>query len=88
MKSMFRIATCVAVLTAGVSLAEAAQGKCSRVRAQGEGITKEIATEMAKMNLNFRIATKGSKATGAASVTCGAPGPLLWTSCVAQQRAC
>ncbi len=88
MKSVFRIAACVAVLMAGVSLAEAAQGKCSRVQAQGEGITKELATEVAKMNLNFSIATKGSKATGAAKVTCGAPGPLMWTSCVAQQRAC
>ncbi len=88
MKKMFRAAACVGLLTAGVGLAEAAQGKCSRVQAQGEGVTKEIATEMAKMNLSFTIATKGSKASGAASVTCGAPGPLMWTSCVARQRAC
>jgi hypothetical protein len=65
-----------------------ASAACSRVTAQGEAITKELATEMAKINLNFAIASKNAKGKGAVKVTCGAPGPLAWTSCKAQQSAC
>jgi hypothetical protein len=65
-----------------------ASAACSRVTAPGEGVTKELATEMAKINLNFAIATKNAKGSGAVKVTCGAPGPLAWTACKAQQRAC
>jgi hypothetical protein len=65
-----------------------ASAACSRVTAQGEAVTKELATEMAKINLNFAIATKSAKGSGAVKVSCGAPGPLAWTSCKAQQRAC
>lgn len=89
MKTSFRLivgACAVAgfALVAGTDV----QAACSRVSAKGEALTKEIATEMAKVNLGFAIAAKGAKAAGKASYTCGAPGPLLWTSCTAKQRAC
>jgi hypothetical protein len=66
----------------------AAQAACGRVSAQGEGLTKEIAQEVAKMNLEFAVVAKGAKAAGKAALKCGAPGPLLMTSCTAKQRAC
>jgi hypothetical protein len=65
-----------------------ASAACSRVTAGGEAVTKELATDVAKMNLNFAIASKNAKGKGAVKVTCGAPGPLAWTACKAQQRAC
>ena len=40
------------------------------------------------MNLEFAVAAKGAKAAGKAALKCGAPGPLLLTSCTAKQRAC
>ena len=64
------------------------EAACTRVSAQGEAITKEIAGEMAKMNLEFAVAAKVAKAAGKAALKCGAPGPLLLTSCTAKQKAC
>jgi hypothetical protein len=89
MKAMYRFGVGACAL-AGLVLAVGTdvQAACSRVSAQGEALTKEIATEMAKVNLEFAIAAKGAKAAGKATTTCGAPGPLLWTSCTAKQRAC
>ena len=71
-------------LVAGID----AQAACSRVSAQGEGVTKEIAQGVAKMNLEFAVAAKGAKAAGKAALKCGAPSPLMLTSCTAKQRAC
>ena len=65
-----------------------AEAACSRVSAQGEGLTKELAQEMAKMNLEFAAMSKGAKGSGRVAMKCGAPGPLLLTSCTAKQRAC
>lgn len=89
MKAIYKAAL-GACAVAGFALAVGTdvQAACSRVSAQGEGITKEIATEVAKMNLEFAVATKGAKAAGKVATKCGAPGPLLLTSCTAKQRAC
>jgi hypothetical protein len=65
-----------------------AQARCSRVSAQGQGLTKELARDMAKMNLDMAVAVKGAKSTGAVAYKCGAPGMLMLTSCTAQRRAC
>jgi hypothetical protein len=65
-----------------------AEARCSRVTAQGEGLTKELAQDMAKMNLEFAVVSKGAKSAGKVSYKCGAPGPLSLTSCKAMQRAC
>lgn len=88
MKNMDKllVGACAAgfVLVAGTD----AEAACSRVSAKGEGLTKELAQEMAKLNLNFAIAGKGAKAAGKVSYKCGGPGMLLLTSCTAKQRAC
>lgn len=86
MKGMLRAGVALCALVGVVATAEA-KAKCYAVRAQGEGLTKELATEMAKINLNFSIAAKGTKATGPVRVSCS-PGAMVLTSCVAQQRAC
>ncbi len=65
-----------------------AQAACTRVSAQGEGLTQDIAREMAKINLDFMVAAKGAKSAGAVNYKCGAPGMLMLTSCTAKQRAC
>ena len=89
MKSMHRVLlgvcafACLALL-AGTDV----QAACSRVSAQGEAVTKELAQEMAKMNLEFAVLAKNAKASGKVAMSCGAPGPLLFTSCTARQRAC
>ena len=64
------------------------QAACNRVAVQGEGLTPELAKEVAKMNLEFEVAAKNAKAAGPVAFKCGAPGPLLLTSCTARQRAC
>ena len=43
---------------------------------------------MTKMNLEFAVLAKGAKASGKAALKCGAPGPLMLTSCPGKQRAC
>lgn len=89
MKSMHKIlvGACAAASLALVT-GTAAQAACSRVSVTGEGLTKELAQEVTKMNLEFAVAAKGAKAAGKAALKCGAPGPLLLTSCTAKQRAC
>jgi len=89
MKSMHKLVV-GACAVAGLALVAgtAAQAACSSVRVTGEGLTKEIAQEVTKMNLEFAVASKGAKAAGKAALKCGAPGPLLLTSCTAKQRAC
>jgi hypothetical protein len=88
MKSIHKLVVS-ACAVAGLALAgTAAQAACSSVKVTGEGLTKEIAQEVTKMNLEFAVAAKGAKAAGKAALKCGAPGPLLLTSCTAKQRAC
>ncbi len=89
MKSIHKLVV-GACAVAGLALVAgtAAQAACSRVSVKGEGLTKEIAQEVTKMNLEFAVAAKGAKAAGKAALKCGAPGPLLLTSCTAKQRAC
>ena len=93
MKSIHKLVV-GACAVAGLALVAgtAAQAACSRVSVQGEGLTKEIAQEVTKMNLFGAPAaaqkSKGAKAAGKAAFKCGAPGPLLLTSCTAKQRAC
>jgi len=89
MKGMTRLALgALAVAAFGVVATSDVQAACSRVSAQGEGLTKELAAEMAKINLDFAIMTKGTKAAGPVQTSCGAPGPLLLTTCTAKQKAC
>jgi len=88
MKAMHKLVI-GAFAAAGLALAgTAAQAACSNVSVKGEGLTKEIAQEVTKMNLEFAVVAKGAKAAGKAALKCGAPGPLLLTSCTAKQRAC
>jgi len=88
MKSMLRMAVGVCALAGFAFVAGTeAQARCSSVSVQGEGLTKELATEMDKIHLDFTIAMKGTKASGPVRTTC-APGMLLLTACTAKQRAC
>jgi hypothetical protein len=88
MKSWLRM-TLGAAAMAGFAFAAVTevQAACTRVSAQGEGLTKELATEMAKINLDFAIMLKGAKGAGSVRTTCQ-PGILMLTSCTARQRAC
>jgi hypothetical protein len=86
MKTILRIAISACFIAGLFAVAEA-RSRCSRVSAQGEGLTKELATEMAKINLGFSIAAKNAKASGRIHVRCS-PGMLMLTSCTARQRAC
>jgi len=88
MKSMLRMTLGVCAI-AGFALAAVTdvQAACTRVSAQGEGLTKELATEMAKINLDFTIAMKGAKGAGPVQTKCG-PGMLMLTACTSKQRAC
>ena len=90
MRTMLKLAggacAIAALLLMSGTGAEAA--RCSQVAVQGEALTPELAREMAKMNLEFAVAEKKAKAAGKVAYKCGAPGPLLLTSCTARQRAC
>jgi len=73
MKSIHKLVVS-ACAVAGLALAgTAAQAACSSVKVTGEGLTKEIAQEVTKMNLEFAVAAKGAKAAGKAALKCGAP---------------
>ena len=73
---------------AGFIAVDGAQAACSRVSASGEGLTKELATEMAKINLGFAVMSKGAKGSGPVSVGKCSQGPVMLTSCTVRQRAC
>ena len=88
MKAMHRLVVGAAVAGIALVAGTAAQAACSNVSVKGEALTKEIAQEVTKMNLEFAVMAKGAKAAGKAAVKCGAPGPLLLTSCTGKQRAC
>lgn len=77
-----------AVAVLAVASGTAAEARCNRVVAKGEGLTKEIARDMAKMNLQFAVASKGAKASGPVAYRCGTSGPMKFNSCTARQRAC
>jgi hypothetical protein len=77
-----------AIALGSVALTDGAQAACSRVAASGEGLTKELATEMAKINLGFAIMSKGAKASGPVSVGRCSQGVLMLTACTVRQRAC
>jgi hypothetical protein len=89
MKTTFKlvVAACAAGAVALLAM-PVAEAACMRVSAKGEGITKELAQGMAKMNLEMAVASKKAKASGKVAYKCGGPGPLLFTSCTAKQRAC
>jgi hypothetical protein len=88
MKSLLRMSLGATAVAGFAFLAVTdVQAACMRVSAQGEGLTKELATEMAKINLDFAIMLKGAKGSGAVRTTC-TPGVLMLTSCTAKQRAC
>ena len=63
---------------AGIALVAgtAAQAACSTVSVKGEALTKEIAQEVTKMNLEFAVMAKGAKAAGKAAVKCGCARPV------------
>ncbi len=84
MKSMLRLAVGVCAVA---GFAMAAEAKCARTSAVGEGLTPEIAKEMAKINLDFTVSSKGAKSSGPVAYKC-APGMLLLTSCTAKQKTC
>ena len=87
MKGMLRLAVSACALAGFVAI-DSAQAACSRVSASGEGLTKELATEVAKINLGFAIMTKGAKGSGPVSVGRCSQGVLMLTSCTVRQRAC
>jgi hypothetical protein len=62
-----------------------ADAKCWRVSASGVGLTKELAMEFAKMNLDSSIAAKGAKAKGKTHYKCTGP---FFAECTARRRAC
>jgi hypothetical protein len=81
------IGACAAAVLALAS-GTGVEAACGRVAVKGEAITPELAREVAKMNLEFAVMDKKAKASGPVAYKCGAPGPLLLTSCTAKQRAC
>lgn len=83
----FAIITCAAGAVALLA-APGAEAACNRVSAKGEGLTKELAQGMAKMNLELAVMAKGQKASGRVAYKCGSPGTLMLTSCTAKQKAC
>lgn len=87
MKGMLRLAVSACAL-AGFVAVDGAQAACSRVSASGEGLTKELATEMAKINLGFAIMSKGAKGSGPVRAASCSQGMLMLTSCTVRQRAC
>ena len=81
------VGTC-AVVALALASGTGAEAACSRVVVKGEGLTKEIARDVAKMNLEFAVTSKGAKSAGKVAYTCGTSGPLMLNSCTAKQRAC
>jgi hypothetical protein len=62
-----------------------ADARCTRASAMGYGLGPEMAKEMAKMNLDAGVASKGMKARGRVAYKCTMP---VMTECKAVQRAC
>jgi hypothetical protein len=87
MKAKLWLAVSACALVGFVAV-DSAQAACSRVAASGEGLTKELATEMAKINLDFAIMTKGAKGSGPVGAAKCSQGTLMLTSCTVRRRAC
>jgi hypothetical protein len=90
MKTVLRLAVgaCAVGMLVVASGTGAEAARCNRVAVKGEGITPEIAREMAKMNLEFAVMEKNAKAAGPVAYKCGTSGPFMLNSCTARQRAC
>lgn len=86
MRGLLRVALGVSSLAAVALIGTQAEAKCSRMSATGFGIAKEMAMEMAKMNLDVAISTAGQKAKGRVDYKCS--GPVLLAECKASRRAC
>ena len=89
MKTVLRLAVGACAIGAlMLASGTGAEARCNRVVVKGEGITPEIAREVAKMNLEFAVMDKKAKASGPVAFKCGNSGPLMFSSCTARQRAC
>jgi len=86
MRGMIRVAVGVSSLAAVALNGTPAEAACSRVSATGFGIAKEMAMEMAKMNLELAVSASGQKARGRVHYKC--TGPMLLAECKASRRAC
>jgi hypothetical protein len=86
MRGMLRMAVGVASLAAVALIGTQAEAKCARTSAYGLGVAKEMAMEMAKMNLDLAISLSGQKAKGRVHYKC--TGPMLLSECKASRRAC
>jgi hypothetical protein len=86
MRGIFRAALGVSALAAVALVGTQAQAKCARVSAEGFGVAKELAMEMAKMNLEIAISMSGQKARGRLHSRC--TGPMLLSECKVSRRAC
>jgi hypothetical protein len=83
---MVRVALGVTSLAAVALIGTQAEAKCARASAYGLGVGKEMALEMAKMNLELAISLSGQKAKGRVHHKCS--GPELLSECKASRRAC
>lgn len=86
MKTLVRVA-CVAFAVAVLPGTAFAKAKCVKAAGEGSGLGQEMAKMMATAALNQSISTAGSKAKGAAKVTCK-DDMLVLSTCKAQQTAC
>lgn len=87
MRGFIRVGLGVAALAAIALAGTQAEAKCARTSASGFGVAKELAKEMAKMNLEIAISTAGQKAKGRIGYKCTGP-PVLLSECTASQLAC
>jgi hypothetical protein len=89
MKTVLRLAVgACAVGALLLASGTSADARCGRLAVKGEGITPEIAREVAKMNLEFAVMEKKAKASGPVAYKCGTSGPFMLNACTARQRAC
>jgi hypothetical protein len=86
MRGLLRVALGASALAAAALIGTQAEAKCTRVSATGFGIAKEMAMEMAKMNLEMAVSLSGQKAKGRTAYKC--TGPMLLSECKATRRAC
>jgi len=86
MRGMLRVTLGVASLAAVALIGTQAEAKCTRMSAYGLGVAKEMAKELAKMNLDLAISLAGRKARGRVHYRC--TGPELLSECKASRRAC
>jgi hypothetical protein len=86
MNNAYRIALSVCALAAvALITGTQAQAKCSRAKAEGWGLDKMVAMEMAKMSLDTAVTMSGATAKGKVTYKCSAP---AFTECTASRRVC